>query len=208
VKSKREEGESYGEVRRERKWKGGVLCGHLYGGGVFSYPFCVCGWGYIIPNYKNFYPRKFSLQRKRFGYVARMSSSISQAESPEVRSHMTLTISISFPRSCFIWESKILIGITSKERFSFTCTECDSRMWLGSGTYFLSWDTWKMLWILGKGGGKGSIKDENQERRRRELWRSRKREKVKRECFMWLSLSEWGLFLSFSCVWMALQYQY
>ena len=113
-------------------------------------------WGYIIPNYKNFHPRKFSLPGKRLGYVVRISSSISQVESPEVRSHKSLTISISFSRSCFFVESMILIGLTSKERFSFTRTKSDSRMWLGSGTYFLSWDTWKMLWILANGDGKAS----------------------------------------------------
>ena len=86
-----------------------------------------------------------NLPRKRLGYDARISSSISQVESPEMRSHNTFTMGILLARSCFTYESKILIGFTSNEKFSLTWMESDSRMWLGSGTYFLSWDTWKIL---------------------------------------------------------------
>ena len=88
---------------------------------------------------------KMNLPIKRLGYDARISSSFSQVESLEMRSHHTFTMGILFPRSCFTCESKILIGYTSNDKFSFTWIKSDSRMWLGSGTYFLSWDTWKIL---------------------------------------------------------------
>ena len=88
--------------KREKMKRVSLLTLIFYDGGGCSYPFRVCEWGYIIPNYKNFCPQKFSLLWKRLGYVARMSSSISQVESLEVRSHKTLTISIFFPRSYFI----------------------------------------------------------------------------------------------------------
>ena len=93
MKIKREGGESYGEVGRERKcWVGDFVL-------ILT---CVCWGGYIIPNYKNFCPKKFILLRKMLGYDARMSSSIFHVESPKVRSHRTLTTSISFSRSCFL----------------------------------------------------------------------------------------------------------
>ena len=95
-----------------------------------------------------------NLPRKRLGYDARISSSISQVESLKMRSHNTFTIGILLPRSCFTCESKILIGFTSNDRFSFTWMESDSRIWLGSSTYFLCRDTWKILGMLAKGGGK------------------------------------------------------
>ena len=139
----RERGERCGEwkMRDKKLWVSFVPILFVFCGGEGG-----CERGYIIPNNKNFHPRKLSFPRKRLWYDARMSSSTFQVESPEVRSHGTLTIGISFPHSCFIWESKILIGLGLKERFFFTCTKSDSRMWLGSG----------MLWILTKGGGKAS----------------------------------------------------
>ena len=97
---------------------------------------------------------KMNIPRKRLGYDARISSSISQVESRDMRSHNTFTMGILLPRSCLTCESKILIDFTSNDRFSFTWIESNSRMWLGSGTYFLSWDTWKILWMLTKGLGK------------------------------------------------------
>lgn len=36
-----------------------------------------------------------------------------------------------------------LIGWVSKLRFSLICTSSISRIWLGSCTYFLIWNTWK-----------------------------------------------------------------
>jgi len=48
-------------------------------------------------------------RRERVGEMerdARISSSISQVESPEMRSHNTFTIGILLPQSCFTRESK------------------------------------------------------------------------------------------------------
>jgi len=58
-----------------------------------------------------------NLPRKRLGYDVFISSSISQVESPKMRSHNTFTIGILFPRSCFTCESKILIDFTSNDKF-------------------------------------------------------------------------------------------
>jgi len=54
----------FGERERERERKLGMPFLYSYG-------------AYIIRNYENFCPQKFSLPRKRLGYDARMSSSIS-----------------------------------------------------------------------------------------------------------------------------------
>ena len=62
---------------------------------------------------------KMNLPIQRLWYDARISSSIFQVESPEMRSHNTFTMEILLPRSCFTCESKILIGFTSNNNFFF-----------------------------------------------------------------------------------------
>jgi len=47
---------------------------------------------------------KMNLPIKRLGYDAHISSSISQVESPDMRSHNSFTMGI-LPRSCFTCES-------------------------------------------------------------------------------------------------------
>jgi len=48
--------------------------------GVFLFLSSFQEGGYIIPNYKNFRPRKFSLPKNRLGYDDRMCFSISQVK--------------------------------------------------------------------------------------------------------------------------------
>ena len=77
---------------------------------------------------QKFSSSKMNLPIQILGYDARISSSISQVESPDMRSHNTFTMGILLPRSCFTCESKIMIDFTSNDKFSFTWKESNSRM--------------------------------------------------------------------------------
>jgi len=83
---------------------------------------------------------------KRCGYLAFMSSSVSQVAPEEIRlAQITLTKGI-----CLLWSystlrSSIWIGRSSYAKFKITLMSSVITAWSGSRTYFLSWDTWNRL---------------------------------------------------------------
>ena len=50
----------------------------------------------------------------------------------------------------------ILKGTFSTDKLSLTLMSWFSKIWLESDTYFLSWETWKTLYILNRAGGRAS----------------------------------------------------
>jgi len=109
---------------------------------------------YILPNNKNFWPENWDLPENKCGYDFLTSPSNFQVESPVLLSQMTWTSRMDFPLSCLIWTSPKPTGWTSTVRSPLLCRSSISSTWEGSGTYFLSCETWNTEWRLAKGGGR------------------------------------------------------
>ena len=94
------------------------------------------------------------LTSNKKGYLFLMSSVFHVASEESWLAHRTFTKGMLLLHNCLTRRSKTWIGCFSYDKFSAISMSSGSIIWLGSGTYFRSYEMWKTLWTWSNAVGR------------------------------------------------------